>query len=75
MHHENLTITDRFEITGRGTVFTTKCSESEWVKDVPYNTDDTFMHEGILYKIRGVELKRTSAGYSSHVGLQVSVVV
>ena len=70
-HWDNLIITDRFNITGRGMVLTIDlissglCSEI-WVKELPLKIDvgDTILYEGVTYDIRAIDVSRnTFNGY------------
>lgn len=70
-HWDNLIITDRFNITGRGMVLIIDfissglCSEI-WVKELPLKIDvgDTILYEGITYNIRAIDVsKNTFNGY------------
>mgnify|MGYP000885908630 CR=1 FL=1 len=70
-HWDNLIITDRFNITGRGMVLIIDfissglCSEI-WVKELPLKIDvgDTILYEGVTYNIRAIDVSRnTFNGY------------
>jgi hypothetical protein len=70
-HWDNLIITDRFNITGRGMVLIIDfissglCSEI-WVKELPLKIDvgDTILYEGVTYDIRAIDVSRnTFNGY------------
>ena len=70
-HWDNLIITDRFNITGRGMMLIIDfissglCSEI-WVKELPLKIDvgDTILYEGVTYNIRAIDVSRnTFNGY------------
>lgn len=70
-HWDNLIITDRFNITGRGMVLIIDfissglCSEI-WVKELPLKIDvgDTILYEGVTYNIRAIDVSsNTFNGY------------
>lgn len=60
-HWDNLVITDKFNITGRGTVLIVDfissglCTEV-WEKELPkIDVGDTILYEGITYTIRAID--------------------
>ena len=63
---DNLAVTDKFNITGRGVVFIVDfiksglCTEV-WEKDLPkIDVGDTILYEGITYTIRAIDSSRNT---------------
>jgi len=81
MHHPNLTITNRHEITGRGTVFTVNITgmppkPTIWIDEPPISKGDTFSVNETLYEVVNIELKRNNFDGKIHkeIGLMVKVI-
>lgn len=78
-HWDNLIITDRFNITGRGMVFidfisSGLCSEI-WVKELPLKIDvgDTILYEGVTYNIRAIDVSRNT--FNGYIMTKIGVLV
>lgn len=76
---DNLVVTDKFNVTGRGLVLVVDfissglCSEI-WVKDLPkIDVGDTILYEGVSYTIRAIDVHRNTfnGGLMTKVGLLV----
>lgn len=76
---DNLVITDKFNITGRGTVLIVDfvlsglCTEI-WVKELPkVDVGDTILYEGVTYTIRVIDVSRNTfnGGLMTRVGLLI----
>ena len=76
---DNLVVTDKFNITGRGVVliddFIKSCLCTEvWVKELPkIDVGDTILYEGVTYTIKGLDIHRNTfnGGLMTRVGLLV----
>lgn len=79
-HWDNLIITDRFNITGRGMVLIIDfissglCSEI-WVKELPLKIDvgDTILYEGVTYDIRAIDVSRNT--FNGYIMTKIGVLV
>lgn len=79
-HWDNLIITDRFNITGRGMVLIIDfissglCSEI-WVKELPLKIDvgDTILYEGVTYNIRAIDVSRNT--FNGYIMTKIGVLV
>lgn len=76
---DNLVITDKFNITGRGLVLIVDfiksglCSDL-WEKELPkIDVGDTILYEGVTYTIRTIDVSRNTfnGGLMTKVGLLV----
>ena len=76
---DNLVVTDKFNITGRGLVlivdfiYSGLCSEI-WVKELPkIDVGDTILYEGVTYTIRAIDVSRNTfnGGLMTKIGLLV----
>ena len=76
---DNLVVTDKFNITGRGVVLIVDfirsglCTEV-WEKDLPkIDVGDTILYEGVSYTIRVIDVSRNTfnGGLMTRVGLLV----
>ena len=63
---DNLVVTDKFNITGRGVVLIVDfiksglCTEI-WEKELPkIDVGDTILYEGVTYTIRGIDSSRNT---------------
>lgn len=76
---DNLVITDKFNITGRGTVFIVDFIKSGfftevWVKELPkVHVGDTILYEGITYTIKALDIHRNTfnGGLMTQIGVLV----
>jgi hypothetical protein len=76
---DNLVVTDKFNITGRGTVLIVDfvlsgLCQDLWEKDLPkIDVGDTILYEGVTYTIRAIDLSRNTfnGGLMTRVGLLV----
>lgn len=76
---DNLVVTDKFNITGRGTVFIVDfiksglCSEI-WEKELPkIDVGDTILYEGVTYTIKGLDIHRNT--FNNGLMTQIGVLV
>ena len=76
---DNLVVTDKFNITGRGTVLivdfvlSVLCQDL-WEKELPkIDVGDTILYEGVTYTIRAIDLSRNTfnGGLMTRVGLLI----
>ena len=76
---DNLVVTDKFNITGRGLVLIVDfissglCSEI-WVKELPkIDVGDTILCEGVTYTIRAIDVHRNTfnGGLMTQIGVLV----
>jgi hypothetical protein len=76
---DNLVVTDKFNITGRGVVFIVDfiksglCTEV-WEKELPkVDVGDTILYEGITYTIKGLDIHRNTfnGGLMTQIGVLV----
>ena len=76
---DNLVVTDKFNITGRGTGFIVDfiksglCSQV-WEKELPkIDVGDTILYEGVTYTIRGIDVSRNTfnGGLMTQIGVLV----
>jgi hypothetical protein len=76
---DNLVVTDKFNITGRGTVLIVDfvlsgLCQDLWEKDLPVRrVGDTILYEGMTYTIKGLDIHRNTfnGGLMTRVGLLV----
>lgn len=76
---DNLVVTDKFNITGRGTVFIVDFIRSGfftevWVKELPkIDVGDTILYEGMTYTIKGLDIHRNTfnGGLMTQIGVLV----
>jgi len=75
----NLVVTDKFNITGRGVVLIIDfiksglCTEV-WEKELPkVHVGDTILYEGITYTIKGLDIHRNTfnGGLMTQIGVLV----
>jgi len=66
----NLKIYGRFEITGRGTVFTVHRDEND-VEGIVVGSHVVTEKDGKKYVVRGIEMFRNMAGIGKNIGLLV----
>lgn len=76
---DNLVVTDKFNITGRGVVLIVDfiksglCSEV-WEKELPkVDVGDTILYEGMTYTIKGLDIHRNTfnGGLMTQIGVLV----
>jgi hypothetical protein len=76
---DNLVVTDKFNITGRGVVLIVDfiksglCTEV-WEKELPkVDVGDTILYEGITYTIKGLDIHRNTfnGGLMTQIGVLV----
>ena len=76
---DNLVVTDKFNITGRGVVLIVDfiksglCTEV-WVKELPkIDVGDTILYEGVTYTIKGLDVHRNTfnGGLMTQIGVLV----
>jgi len=76
---DNLVVTDKFNITGRGTVLIVDFIKSGffteiWVKELPkIDVGDTILYEGVTYTIKALDVHRNTfnGGLMTQIGVLV----
>jgi hypothetical protein len=76
---DNLVVTDKFNITGRGTVLIVDFIKSGffteiWVKELPkIDVGDTILYEGVTYTIKALDVHRNT--FNNGLMTQIGVLV
>ena len=76
---DNLVVTDKFNITGRGMILVVDfvlsgLCQDLWEKELPkIDVGDTILYEGVTYTIRAIDLSRNTfnGGLMTKIGLLV----